>query len=174
MSMEMSLIFERSFGVKQLDSKSKSYIERFGMAVDDIEGIRSQFTGELGDFQSPEFRELARSRVGSEVTDGGFVLEEDELTKIKELASLAGENWIYVIELNYQAGSNCLGFKYPITLNWEEISDESLVAEDVYSRPIRDWILFGENFSWFKLALNDEETPVGVWFVGDSLSQQLG
>lgn len=163
MNLEMIKLFEDSFGGCRLDSKSRKYLEKFALAPDEINKFHSEFTQRFGDYDTPEFRISVKNNIGNIVERATFLLKKFEHERIRRIAAISGDDKIIVIELMYFLIRCRLAFQFPLDLDFLEVSSGSAVAEDVFDRPIRDFVVFGPSLSWFKLALNDEDDPVQIW-----------
>ena len=128
-----------------------------------------KFIGVLSDkkgaLSHTEFRESTKLMPSSKISEGGFLMEEFDMEKISKMASRFGDKTLYAIELNYVDATRSLGFKFPVHLAWAELLDGSPVSADVFERPVRDFVFFGDTMSWYKLALNDDDPPLSIWVV---------
>lgn len=101
---------------------------------------------------------------------GGVIFEEDEFELFKEAAKAGGAQQFCVIEeiggLNWSRylGAKFFRFDFPVDIEWDEMARSSVIAADVFLRPIRRFFVVVDNGLMGKYVNNDDEVPYEMIF----------
>lgn len=101
---------------------------------------------------------------------GGVIFEEEEFELFKEAAKTGGAQQFCVVEeiggLNWSRylGAKFFRFNFPVEIEWEEMTRSSVVAADVFLRPVRRFFVVVDNGLMGKYVNNDDEVPYEIIF----------
>lgn len=111
---------------------------------------------------------------------GGILFTKEEFHAFVELAKMTGARRFVVIEDAGQAEwdvlreTNFFRFSYPMDVGWDEIAHSSILAEDVFGRPIRCFFVITDNGKLGKYANNDADPPYDLTFETPEMSGEKG
>lgn len=101
---------------------------------------------------------------------GGILFTKEEFHAFVERAKMIGAIRFVVIEDVGQANwdllreTNFFRFSYPIDVGWDEMTHSSILAEDVFGRPIRCFFVITDNGKLGKYTNNDADPPYDLMF----------
>jgi hypothetical protein len=105
-----------------------------------------------------------------DILQGGILFTKDEFLEFEARAKEQGANRFAVVEDIGQRDWHALKrvdffrFSYPVTVSWEEMARSSILAQDVFERPIRCFFVITDNGKLGKYANNDADPPYDLVF----------
>lgn len=94
-------------------------------------------------------------------TRAGLLLTENDFLLIKKNMIECDESKFYIIEdFDIEHEDEAFFLEYPADINWNTISQENSITYQLFSRPIRNYFIFGEKGQWGRYVANDFTYPI--------------
>ena len=101
---------------------------------------------------------------------GGILFAKDEFLAFLDQARATGATRFAVIEdiglpdWGNPQEFNFFRFSYPTNVDWDEMAHSSILAQDIFERPIRCYFVVTDNGKIGKYANNDADSPYDLIF----------
>lgn len=156
------------FAPNDLATNDLIYINKYWLNADEL--AISWAPVLVGTFVSSENGVLIKPGRCIDIRCGGILFEEQEFKIFANNArELTSKNFAIIEDVGQNSWTkpNTLSFfrfSFPIDITWIEMSKSCLLAEDIFSRPIRCFYVILDNGLAGKYVNNDDEVPYEVAF----------
>ena len=150
------------------DDSLAQYLEKYWIDRESLEHVWAPL------FESVFRRSSGRASVADnfvvDISQGGILFTKDEFLEFVARAKEVGATRFAVVEDIGQRDWRALKrfdffrFSYPVTVSWEEMARSSILAQDVFERPIRCFFVITDNGKLGKYANNDADPPYDLVF----------
>ena len=158
-----------TYAASSMDADTANYIDKYWISRSNFDAawadvIRSVF------LVQPDGSMSVASTQNVEFGLGGLIFGEAEYMDFSRNAMTSGAKIFAVVERADDSSSvvpshyEFLRFSFPVDIGWREMSSSSLMAIDIFGRPIRRFFVVSDNGRVGKYSDNDAEVPFEISF----------